>query len=221
VQVDQPIPTNEQFSALLEAALKTEAGLQLATWIIFRGYTGTRPTESFYMEWRDIDFANGLVMVRPKEGNPLKNRKARAIPMHSELRTALLQWRSAWEELFAGRRKPPHDWVFVTPRHPERRCQRFEKTYPRAQRLAGLTVHMTSHCLRHFFISRAVEAGVNFLAIANWVGHSSTKMIEQVYAHLSPQFKEGEMKKLQLGLGGGNGNAGAVVSEKSVDSGAV
>ena len=62
---------------------------------------------------------------------------------------------------------------------------------------------MTSHCLRHFFISKAVEAGINSLTIANWVGHSSTKMIEQVYAHLSPEFKNGEMNKLQLGLGNG------------------
>lgn len=220
VQVDQPIPSNEQLRALIDASFKTETGLELATWIIFRGYTGTRPAESFFAEWRDIDFANGLVMIRPKVGNPLKKGAMRAVPMHSELKSALLQWRAAWEQRFSGRKKPPHDWVFFSPRLPERRCQRFEKTYPRAQRLAGLTEHMTSHCLRHFFISRAVEAGINFLVIAKWVGHSSTKMIEQVYAHLSPQFKDGEMKKLQLGLGSGNGSTGAVRSEKSVDSSA-
>jgi hypothetical protein len=57
-------------------------------------------------------------------------------------------------------------------------------------------------------------------------------MIEQVYAHLSPEFKNSEMDKLapkrrsvcfgwlHLGLGNGNGNAeskGAGADEKSVD----
>jgi hypothetical protein len=37
------------------------------------------------------------------------------------------------------------------------------------------------------------------------LGRSSTKMIEQVYAHLSPEFKQSEMKKTQLGMGNGNG----------------
>jgi len=88
-----------------------------------------------------------------------------------------------------------------------------------------MTEHMTSHCLRHFFISKCVEAGVNFLTIAQWVGHSSIKMIQEVYAHLSPEFKNSEMQKLQLGIGNGNANRAADVSgnppapEKKVDSG--
>lgn len=35
-------------------------------------------------------------------------------------------------------------------------------------------------------------------------------MIEQVYAHLSPEFKINEMSKLQLGLGTGNDNQAAM-----------
>ena len=136
-------------------------------------------------------------MIRPKDGNQLKNGKARAIPMHDELRTALVEWKAEWDKVFE--KKKPHDWVFINPRFPKLRCQRFEKSYPRAQRLAGMTEHMTSHCLRHFFISKAVESGINFLVIAKWVGHSTTKMIEQVYAHLSPSFRNGEMKKFSLG----------------------
>lgn len=50
-------------------------------------------------------------------------------------------------------------------------------------------------------MTKAVESGVNFLVMAKWVGHSTTRMIEQVYAHLSPGCKNGEMKKIQLGLG--------------------
>jgi len=199
MKVEPIMPTDVQFRALIEGARKTEVGLELATWLIFRGYTGTRPTESFFMEWRDIDFERNQVIIRPKEGNPLKNGKARVLPLSSELRTALLDWKQAWDKTFEGKKKR-HDWIFYNPRYFNRQCRSFRKSYPRAQRYAGMTEHMTSHCLRHYFISRAVESGINFLVIAKWVGHSSTQMIEQVYAHLSPEFKNNEMNKLQLGL---------------------
>ena len=201
VQVDQLIPSGEQFPALVDAARKTEGGLQVATWITLRGYTGTRPAESFFLEWSDIDLVKAQIHIRPKDGNPPKTRKARVVPMHPELKAALVEWRKAWDVIFSGKR--PHDWVFVHPRNPRLRANGFRKTYLRAQRLAGLTEHMTSHCLRHFFISKAVESGVNSLVIARWVGHSTTRMIEQVYAHLSPEFRNGEMRKIQLGLGNG------------------
>jgi integrase len=203
VQVEQAMPTNEQFLALVDAAHKTEVGLEFATWIIFRGYTGTRPTESYYMEWRDIDFNRNQVFIRPKEGNTLKNGKVRVLPLHPELKVALLKWKTDWDKAFDGKKKP-HDWIFFNPRFPNRRCGRFEKSYPQAQKLANLPEHLTSHSLRHFFISQCVQSGINFLTIAQWVGHSSIKMIQEVYAHLSPDFKNSEMQKLQLGIGQGN-----------------
>jgi len=203
VQVEPRIPTIEEFRALVEGAKKTEPGLQLATWILLRGYCGTRPTEAYFLEWKDIDFDKGLVTVRPKDGNMVKNRKARSIPMHSELRVALLEWRQEWEKLFAGKR-PPHDWVFVNHRHPERRCERFEKTFYRAQKLAGLTDKITPHALRHFFISQAVMSGVSMMSIARCVGHSSFQMIEKVYAHLSPTYMKNEIEKIQFGTGNSN-----------------
>ncbi len=141
-----------------------------------------------------------MATIRPKDGNPLKNAKFRVMPIHDDLKAALLEWKTQWDKTFEGK-KPPHDWIFFNPRHPDLRCQRFEKSYPRAIKDAGLTEGMTSHCLRHFFISKAVESGVNHLVIARWVGHAGTRMIEQVYAHLSPEFKKGEMGKVKIGVG--------------------
>lgn len=197
IQREPWLPDNKQFTDLVEAAKKTEVGLELAVWIIFRGYTGTRPTESFYMEWKDVDFEKGMIFIRPKNGNPLKNSRFRVVPLHNDLKEALLEWRGKWVKSFEGK-NPPHDWIFFNPRHPDLRCQRFEKSFPRAIKEAGMTEGMTSHCLRHYFISKAVECGVNHLVLAKWVGHAGTRMIEQVYAHLSPEFKNGEMEKIQI-----------------------
>ena len=81
----------------------------------------------------------------------------------------------------------------------------FRKTFIRAKRNAGLDERHTSYCLRHFFITTAIESDINFLVIARWVGHSSTRMIEQVYAQLRDGFKEGEMNKMKLNLTNGRG----------------
>ncbi len=51
---------------------------------------------------------------------------------------------------------------------------------------AGLSAkRVHPHLLRHSFITNALRAGVNPLILARIVGHSSLRMIEQVYSHLN------------------------------------
>ena len=51
---------------------------------------------------------------------------------------------------------------------------------------AGLTAkRVHPHLLRHSFITNALRAGVNPLVLSRIVGHSSLRMIEQVYSHLN------------------------------------
>src|ERR1017187_3435000 len=44
------------------------------------------------------------------------------------------------------------------------------KAMERACKLAGLAT-FTHHCMRHYLVSNAIEAGVDFKTIAAWVGH--------------------------------------------------
>ena len=39
------------------------------------------------------------------------------------------------------------------------------------------------HKLRHYFVSKCIDAGIDIVTIRAWVGHSSNTMINQVYAH--------------------------------------
>lgn len=41
------------------------------------------------------------------------------------------------------------------------------------------------HLLRHSFVTNALRAGINPLLLSQIVGHSSMRMIEQVYSHLN------------------------------------
>ena len=57
---------------------------------------------------------------------------------------------------------------------------------------------MTPYTLRHFFISYCVMNEIPMLTIARWVGHSSSRMIEQVYGHLTPRYRAGQMARFNI-----------------------
>ena len=53
----------------------------------------------------------------------------------------------------------------------------------------------TTHNFRDTFISQAVQSGINFKSILQWVGQSSYAIMDR-YIHLSPEFNSSEMRKL-------------------------
>jgi site-specific recombinase XerD len=53
----------------------------------------------------------------------------------------------------------------------------------------------TTHNFRDTFISQAVQSGINFKSILQWVGQSSYAIMDR-YIHLSPEFNRREMIKL-------------------------
>ena len=60
------------------------------------------------------------------------------------------------------------------------------------------------HELRHSYASALVNAGVPLAFVAEQLGHSGTRMVEQHYGHLCPSAKAEAIRKLapRLGLGG-------------------
>ncbi len=53
----------------------------------------------------------------------------------------------------------------------------------------------TSHNFRDTFISIAVQSGVNFKSILQWVGQSSYQIMDR-YIKLNKEFNKSEMKKM-------------------------
>ncbi len=55
---------------------------------------------------------------------------------------------------------------------------------------------VTFHTLRHSFASHAVMRGVDLYTVAQLLG-DSLKMVEDTYAHLSPDFKRAAIAKME------------------------
>ena len=50
--------------------------------------------------------------------------------------------------------------------------------------------HVGFHDLRHFFASTCVMAGIDFMTIAGWLGHSDGGvLVGKVYGHLADEHK--------------------------------
>lgn len=204
---DRPILSMTEFRRLLDESAKLEGeqqdAEQLGIWLRVRGFTGVRPSEAVFLEWRDINWERNLIIVRPKSGpkacdkNQLKDGEFRAIPIHQDLKLALIRWKESWERI-QTEHGHKHDWIFFHPKFPEQRALGFRRSFEAACKNAGLQ-GVRSYDFRHFFISEAVMAGCELMVIAKWAGHGSVRMIEKVYGHLSPKYHADQIAKIQFG----------------------
>lgn len=60
---------------------------------------------------------------------------------------------------------------------------------------AKITPPVSFHALRHSFASLAVQNGMDLMAVASALGHSSTRMAERHYAHLSEGYLAKQIKE--------------------------
>jgi len=193
---DRECLSKDEFIRLTEATRKLPNSIQLLTWISTSAYTGLRPSEVIYLEWKDIYFDQDKIYVRPKNGNPLKTGKFRVVPLNPELKPILLTWKTEWDNI-KGQSGHNHDWVFIYPADPTKRSQGFRKSFTHACRDAKV-VPKSRYEFRHFFISQSIMQGIDLLTIATWVGHSSPQMIYKHYGHLSPSWQGEQMNRLSL-----------------------
>lgn len=56
--------------------------------------------------------------------------------------------------------------------------------------------HITCHCFRHTFATRAIEQGMPPQVLKTILGHSSLAMTMDLYSHVLPNTKSDEMKKI-------------------------
>lgn len=128
--------------------------------------TGLRRGELFRLKWADVVNDDTLTVQQSKSG------KARHIPLNSEARTVLRDWRATGTQTYvfesaAGR---PFDNV--------------KKSWANIIAAAQL-VNFRWHDLRHHFASKLVMAAIPLNTVRELLGHSNLNMTLR-YAHLAP-----------------------------------
>ena len=149
--------------------------------ILTATHAGLRKSELFRLEWKDVDFNRGCIIITAKGEEHTKNYRNREIPMTDQLIEKLKQH---------PRRS---NWIF-TKENGERYSGWIRRGLESAAKKAEIP-RFTLHDLRHTFASRLVMEGVDLPTVQKLMGHAniSTTMI---YAHLAPDHLKSAIKRL-------------------------
>jgi integrase len=142
-------------------------------------------TDVVRLQWQDVDFEKCQIHFHRN----MKFSKSRHVDFTPKL-LAHLKDMHAW-------RTPNSEWLFPSPR-PNLEGGRVTNSRRTLEKVrAKVGVYLSDHFLRHYFTSRAVEAGADRLVLAKWLGHEDGgKLIAKVYGHLSNAYEQAQAEKL-------------------------
>jgi integrase len=189
----RPLLTKEQFNQLLAAASEetTKNSELFRYYLRFLALTGAREKEALAVRRKeDVDFVRAVVRIGA--GGVSKNSKTREVDFSPELEALL-------KEICAAV-PPDTSWLFPSPQRGDKdvHAQTLRESLKAARKKAGLD-WIGFHDLWHFFASQCVMAKIDFMTIADWLGHSDGGiLVGKVYGHLADSHKQAAAQKLRF-----------------------
>jgi integrase len=160
-----------------EDRLMTASSPWLREFIVFALNTGMRQGEILNLQWQDVDFTRGTLVVMKS-----KNGTRRTLPLNTTVYELL-----ATKQASMG---VPRGRVFTTPRRNELKVRFLAREFCEARDRAGIP-DFRFHDLRHTFATRLVQRGIDLYKVQRLLGHKTTHMTQR-YAHHSPEsLREG------------------------------
>jgi integrase len=159
----------------------TKNAQEMRFYLQFLVLTGAREQEALRVRWSDVDLWNQQVTIGADADT--KNSRSRTVNFTPELKILLHEMNET--------RPPDSSFIFPSP-------QRGPKDIPahslresfRMVRSKARMPWVGFHDFRHFFASQCVMAGVDFMTIASWLGHSDGGvLVGKTYGHLSDEHK--------------------------------
>jgi integrase len=166
------LPSVEKFNALIDEmrAGHSRDSSNCADFALGLAVTGMRKSEANALEWRDVDFDAGEIVVRGDIQTGTKNWELRRVPLIPDARALFQQMRNERPD------EPLNANVF--------RVRESQKALNRACGKVGAT-RITHHDLRHLFATRCIESGVDVPTVSRWLGHKDGGALAmKTYGHL-------------------------------------
>lgn len=159
--------------------------------------TGLRRGGLLNLQWGDVDVGAGRLVVRNREDFTAKNGNERTVPLRGDGLDAL-------REEYERRDPDPSAHVVVDgdslPVKPDRVSKRF-KFFVRKAKLSGRE-GISFHTLRHSCASWLIQQGVPLPVVSEILGHSTTQITDQIYAHVSDDAVTEAMDNVFGGIDG-------------------
>ena len=161
-------------------------------------YTGARASEIFGLTWDDVDFENHTLDINKQISEiggvheiPTKTpTSARKIKVSNDLMDKLKRYKNnldkfseLYGEKFGGGKYVCSDsnGFLRRPSYVRKDIQKVLKPYGKEFRF---------HTLRHFYATKALEAGTNIKVVSNRLGHASVQVTLDRYVTMTPEMED-------------------------------
>jgi integrase len=166
----------------LEVLLDVVESPHVRLFIVLAITTGARMTALLELKWDMVDFAHGTLDLNPA-GRVITNKHRVVVPINQRARLEL-------EIAYAGRLSP-----FVI-EYGGRPIASIKKAIRAAAARANL--QCSPHVFRHSAGVWMAQANIPMQKIAQYLGHTTTRVTERVYARYSPTFQRDAAEALEF-----------------------
>ena len=180
------LPSGDQFLQLVDAVEHAGAWCSRDCADFVRGlaFTGCRKGEAGQIEWQDVDFEAGEIVVRGDAETGTKNWELRRVPLIPEACV-----------LFERMRGERPGESLDTKVFRVNECQ---KALDRACKKVGAD-RITHHDLRHLFATRCIESGVDVPTVSRWLGHKDGGALAmKTYGHLRREHSIAQAQRVSF-----------------------
>ena len=157
---------------------------RMRTFLILMSHTGLRISEALNVRWSDINFATKSILVTGK------GKKQRAVFITPTLERQLRQWKrtQAKQRLSADWWSQEGDWVISTDIGTQMDAHNWRRKHFNPLRFE-VCPKATPHSLRHGFATIMLEEGIPMKVVSAQLGHSSTRITEDTYSHVTARLQ--------------------------------
>lgn len=193
IKIPLPRKSNGEIHPFTEDEMNKILAVKCPEWVhnaILIAYrTGMRKGEIFALKWTDINFDERFIMVQRTQ-SVVKNQLILKEPKTKSSRRRIGIDNKLLLELEKMREKSISEYVFATKdgncKIPwELSCKRFKAVCERA----NVSVRRF-HDLRHTHATVLLSHGVYPKVVSERLGHSSTKITQDIYCHVTPEMQQ-------------------------------
>jgi integrase len=169
----------------------TKNGQQFADYVQLMAYCCARRNKALALRSTNVDFKREQLTVEA-DGNT-KNLTSRSVDFNPTLKKLLLDMKA--------RRAPDSQWLFPSPQRGAKaiHAMSFRESLELARTHAKLRP-VTFNDMRHLFNSFCVVSGLDFMTIANWVGHRDGGILtSKVEGHLADTHTKAAAQRVNFG----------------------
>jgi integrase len=148
-------------------------------------YAGLRKMEVLRLRWQDVDLKEEVLTVVSRHGATTKNHETRRVPLNAPLAKLLRQ----------HPRRLGVQYVFPTS-DGKQPLSHLKSSLVAAATRAGID-HISTHQLRHAFVSHALMAGIDPRTVQQWVGHKDLRTTLR-YAHVGADHERAAIQRLSF-----------------------